>query len=90
MLSAAVSARAGPWLRSLHAEPLVSASMSIPITATMSSRQRLKDRLSPSGKTYFFLDEVQELKDWEKVVNVEILLCAGFQLKVGNYLSCGE
>jgi predicted AAA+ superfamily ATPase len=50
----------------------------------------LKDRLSPSGKTYFFLDEVQEIKGWEKVVNVEILLCAGFQLKVGNYLSCGE
>ena len=23
-------------------------------------------------------------------MDVEILLCAGFQLKVGNYLSCGE
>ena len=38
----------------------------------MTARQmyaELKGRLSPNGKTYFFLDEVQELKDWEKVVN---------------------
>lgn len=28
-----------------------------------------KDRISPDGKTYFFLDEVQEIKGWEKVVN---------------------
>lgn len=27
------------------------------------------ERLSPDGKTYLFLDEVQEIKDWEKVVN---------------------
>ena len=50
----------------------------------------LKGLLCPDGRTYFLLDEVQEIKGWEKVVNVEILLCAGFQLKVGNYLSCGE
>jgi len=31
--------------------------------------QELKSRLHPSGKTYFFLDEMQEIKDWEKVVN---------------------
>ncbi len=29
----------------------------------------LKGRLSPDGKTYLFLDEVQEIKSWEKVVN---------------------
>lgn len=29
----------------------------------------LKERLSPDGKTYLFLDEVQEIKGWEKVVN---------------------
>jgi len=29
----------------------------------------LKKRLSGSGKTYFFLDEVQEIKGWEKAVN---------------------
>ncbi len=29
----------------------------------------LKERLSPDGKTYLFLDEVQEINGWEKVVN---------------------
>ena len=29
----------------------------------------LKEKLSPAGKTYLFLDEVQEIKGWEKVVN---------------------
>lgn len=29
----------------------------------------LKGRLSSDGKTYLFLDEVQEIKGWEKVVN---------------------
>lgn len=29
----------------------------------------IKSRLSDDGKTYLFLDEVQEIKDWEKVVN---------------------
>ncbi len=29
----------------------------------------LKGQLSPGGKTYLFLDEVQEIKGWEKVVN---------------------
>ena len=29
----------------------------------------LKGRLSTKGKTYLFLDEVQEIKGWEKVVN---------------------
>lgn len=31
--------------------------------------QLVKERLYPQGKTYFFLDEVQEIKNWEKVVN---------------------
>ena len=29
----------------------------------------LKSRIYPDGKTYFFLDEMQEIKGWEKVVN---------------------
>lgn len=29
----------------------------------------LKSKLSPNGKTYLFLDEVQEITGWEKVVN---------------------
>lgn len=29
----------------------------------------LKEKLSPVGKTYLFLDEVQEIKEWEKIVN---------------------
>ena len=29
----------------------------------------LKSRVSPEGKTYFFLDEMQEIKGWEKVGN---------------------
>ena len=28
-----------------------------------------KEKIKPNGKTYFFFDEVQEIKDWEKVVN---------------------
>lgn len=31
--------------------------------------QELKSRLCPEGKTYFFLDEMQEIKGWEKIVN---------------------
>ena len=30
---------------------------------------QLKARLSPNGRTYLFLDEVQEVNGWEKVVN---------------------
>ena len=30
---------------------------------------QLKERLSPDGKTHLFLDEVQKIKGWEKVVN---------------------
>lgn len=38
----------------------------------MTARQiytQLKERLSENGKSYLFLDEVQEIKGWEKVVN---------------------
>lgn len=38
----------------------------------MTARQmytQLKERLSKNGKSYLFLDEVQEIKGWEKVVN---------------------
>lgn len=31
--------------------------------------QELKNKLCPDKKTYFFLCEMQEIKDWEKVVN---------------------
>lgn len=31
--------------------------------------QELKSRLYANGKTYFFLDEVQEINGWERVVN---------------------
>lgn len=31
--------------------------------------QELKGRLCPNGRTYFFLDEVQEISGWERVVN---------------------
>lgn len=30
---------------------------------------KLKGRLSTEGKTYLFLDEIQEVDEWEKVVN---------------------
>ena len=30
---------------------------------------QLKGRICPDGKTYFFLDEMQEIQGWEKVVN---------------------
>ena len=31
--------------------------------------EEVKHRIIPSGKTYLFLDEIQEVKSWEKVVN---------------------
>lgn len=31
--------------------------------------RELKSKLCPNGKTYFFLDEIQEIAGWEKVVN---------------------
>jgi len=29
----------------------------------------IKRRLAPSGKTYLFLDEIQEVESWERAVN---------------------
>ena len=29
----------------------------------------VKEKLNPTGRTYLFLDEVQEIEGWEKVVN---------------------
>ena len=40
--------------------------------ADMTAKQmyaELKQLLSPAGRTYLFLDEVQEIKGWERVVN---------------------
>jgi predicted AAA+ superfamily ATPase len=31
--------------------------------------ETVKSKLNPKGKTYLFLDEIQEVKSWEKVVN---------------------
>lgn len=31
--------------------------------------EELKSRLSTEGKTYLFLDEIQEIEDWERLVN---------------------
>ena len=31
--------------------------------------KELKEHLYPDGKTYIFLDEIQEVESWEKVVN---------------------
>lgn len=45
----------------------------------------LRSKLSPNGKTYLFLDEVQEITGWEKVINslaadYDVDLCYRFQL----------
>lgn len=54
---------------------------------------QLKERLSPDGKTYLFLDEVQEIKNWEKIVNslasdfdiVYLELCRrGYTVNIGK------
>ncbi|MCL2602949.1 MAG: ATP-binding protein [Defluviitaleaceae bacterium] len=31
--------------------------------------EEVKSRITPNGKTYIFLDEIQEVNDWEKAVN---------------------
>ena len=31
--------------------------------------EAVKQRLSPEGKAYLFLDEIQEVEEWEKAVN---------------------
>ena len=39
------------------------------IKAAKSLYEAIKQRLSPDSKTYLFLDEIQEVKSWEKAVN---------------------
>lgn len=58
--------------RNVPAERIVSCSYDSMEYEDMTAKQmyaHLMERLSPDGKTYLFLDEVQEIKDWEKVVN---------------------
>ena len=58
--------------RNVPAERIVSCRYDSMEYEDMTAKQmyaHLKERLSPDGKTYLFLDEVQEIKDWEKVVN---------------------
>ena len=58
--------------RSIPAERIVNCRYDSMEYADMTAKQmyaQLKAQLSPNGKTYLFLDEVQEIKGWEKVVN---------------------
>lgn len=58
--------------RSIPAERIVSCRYDSMEYADMTAKQmyaQLKAQLSTNGKTYLFLDEVQEIKGWEKVVN---------------------
>ena len=58
--------------RNIPAERMISCRYDSMEFEDMTAKQmyaQLKERLCPDGKTYLFLDEVQELKDWEKVVN---------------------
>ena len=58
--------------RNIPAERIVNCRYDSMEYADMTAKQmyaQLKAQLSPNGKTYLFLDEVQEIKGWEKVVN---------------------
>lgn len=58
--------------RNVPAERIISCRFDSMEYEDMTAKQiyvQLKERLSPDGKTYLFLDEVQEIKEWEKVVN---------------------
>ncbi len=58
--------------RNVPAERIVSCRYDSMEYEDMTAKQmyaHLKAQLSPDGKTYLFLDEVQEIKGWEKVVN---------------------
>ncbi len=58
--------------RSVPNEQIVNCSYDSMEYEDMTAKQmyeNLKKRLSPIGKTYLFLDEVQEIKGWERVVN---------------------
>ena len=58
--------------RNIPAERIVSRRYDSMEYEDMTAKQmyaELKDSLLPNGKTYLFLDEVQEIKGWEKVLN---------------------
>lgn len=58
--------------RNIPAERIISCRYDSMEYEDMTAKQmydQLKERLSSNGKTYLFLDEVQEIKGWEKVVN---------------------
>ena len=58
--------------RNIPAERIVSCRYDSMEYEDMTSKQmydHLKGKILPNGKTYLFLDEVQEIKGWEKVVN---------------------
>ena len=58
--------------RNVPAERIISCRFDSMEYEDMTAKQiyaQLKEQLSPDGKTYLFLDEVQEIKSWEKVVN---------------------
>lgn len=58
--------------RNVPAERIISCRFDSMEYEDMTAKQiyaQLKEQLSPDGKTYLLLDEVQEIKGWEKVVN---------------------
>ena len=58
--------------RNIPAERIVSRRYDSMEYEEMTAKQmyaELKDSLLPEGKTYLFLDEVQEIKGWERVLN---------------------
>ncbi|WP_434310879.1 ATP-binding protein [Hominifimenecus sp. rT4P-3] len=58
--------------RNIPAERIISCRYDSMEYEDMTAKQmyaQLKERLSSAGKTYLFLDEVQEIEGWEKVVN---------------------
>ncbi len=58
--------------RNVPAERIISCRFDSMEYEDMTAKQvytQLKEQLSPDGKTYLFLDEVQEINGWEKVVN---------------------
>lgn len=58
--------------RNVPAERIISCRFDSMEYEDMTAKQiyaQLKEQLSPDGKTYLFLDEVQEIEGWEKVVN---------------------
>lgn len=58
--------------RDVPAECIVSYRFDSMVYEDMTAKQmftEIRDRLEGKGKTYLFLDEVQEIRGWEKVVN---------------------